>query len=87
MNKEFMALVHVKDDVYLVDREAYYLCCSLQQVKFAPNNGDDYDYKRIEAKRQMYALVLAWFIENGKAIKLDCKQSPIHLIIELDEKC
>lgn len=67
MNKEFMAIVHVGDKLYLVDREAYYLLCRLQEPELNEEKG-----------RQTFSIVCDWLIERGKAIPLE--NNPIHLI-------
>ena len=72
---DYMCIVHLKDQpVYLIDRKAFYLLCSLQQVKFERDN----------EKLLMYTLTLEWLQTMGRAIKLE--KPPTHLIIEFEDE-
>jgi len=77
---EYMAIIHLKDEAYLVDREAYYLLCRLQEVEFGFEDPSEYD----EEKMKMYKFTLEWLIDRKKAIKLDRK--PTHLIIKFRDE-
>ena len=79
--KDFMCIVHVQEKLYLVDREAFYLLCSLQQVNFG--HEDDLDFDRNTEKKKIYVLTLNWLIDRGKAVHLE--QNPTHLIIRFIE--
>jgi len=77
---EYMCIIHLKDEAYLVDREAYYLLCRLQEVEFAFEDSSEYD----KEKMKMYKFTLEWLIDRKKAIKLDRK--PTHLIIKFRDE-
>jgi len=71
---EYMCAVHLKKEIYLVGRQAFYLLCSLQEVEFELD----------EAKMKMYKLTLGWLIKQKRAIKL--AGTPTHLIIKFNEE-
>lgn len=77
---EYMCITYLKDEAYLVDREAFYLLCRLQEVEF----GFEYPFEYDREKMKMYKLTLEWLIERKKAIKLDRK--PTHLIIKFRDE-
>jgi hypothetical protein len=77
---DFMCIVHVKDKVYFVDREAFYLLCSLQQVEFGFEDPSEYDV----AKEQMFTLTLSWLIDRKKAFPLE--RTPTHLAIKFRDE-
>ena len=75
-----MCIVHLKDEAYLVDREAFYLLCKLQEVEFGFEDTSEYD----KEKMKMFKLTLEWLRERKKALKL--KRKPTHLIIKFKDE-
>jgi hypothetical protein len=65
---DYMSMVYIGEKTYLVDREAYYLLCKLQEKKMPRT-----PYETI------YLKVLSWLVDNKKAIELS--QKPIQLVI------
>ena len=78
--REYMCIVHLKDEAYLVDREAFYLLCKLQEVEFGFEDPSEYD----KEKMKMFKLTLEWLMERKKALKLD--RTPTHLIIKFKDE-
>ena len=76
----YMCIVYLKGEAYLVDREAFYLLCALQQVEFAFEDPSEYD----KEKMKMFKLTLEWLRERKKALKLERK--PTHLIIKFKDE-
>ena len=76
----YMCIVHLKDEAYLVDREAFYLLCSLQEVEFAFEDPSEYD----KEKMKMFKLTLKWLCERKKALKM--ARTPTHLIIKFKDE-
>lgn len=77
---EYMCIVYLKKEAYLVDREAFYLLCKLQEVEFAFEDPSEYD----KEKMKMFKLILEWLMERKKALKLD--RAPTHLIIKFKDE-
>jgi len=77
---EYMCIVYLKDEVYLVDREAFYLLCKLQGVEFGFEDPSEYAKEKIK----MFKLILEWLMERKKALKL--ARTPTHLIIKFKDE-
>ena len=78
---EWIAIIHLKDKHYLIDRQAYYLLCNMQQIKFGFEDGVP---RGDEEKEKMFQLILDWLVDNQTAIKLSCR--PHHLIIKFEDE-
>ena len=76
-----MCIIYLKKEAYVIDRKAFYLLCRLQEVKFGYEDMDDYD--RDVEKLKMFKLILAWLIDQKRAIKFDGK--PHHLVIQFKD--
>jgi hypothetical protein len=65
---DYIAILYFSEEAYLLDREAYYLLCNLQEKRMTR---DPYEL--------IYQKILDWLVENKRAIKLANK--PITLVI------
>jgi len=84
---EYMCMVHLKKEAYLVDRQAYYLLCRLQEVEFGNEDSEDKymdDIASDEEKMKMYRAILDWLTNQRRAIRL--ARTPTHLIIKFNEE-
>jgi hypothetical protein len=77
---EWIAIIHIKEEAYLIDRQAYYILCNIQDVDFGFEDPSEYNRER----KKMFDILMGWLFINNHAIKLE--NTPHHLIIKFRDE-